>query len=119
MSSWSLIITSASVIVTIFIYRQKSKAMTFYHYREKALDFIQSGNQLAKALKFCKKALDHAETIEQRAEVWWIIFHIYTYKQIGASEKYSDCIDKDFSWDYSQLKPPKNYQTPSLKELLK
>ena len=115
----SIIITSTSVIVTIFIFRQKSKTMTFYHYKDKASDFLQSGNQLAKSLKFCKKALYHAETKDQRAEIWLIIFHIHTHKQIGASEKYSDCIDKDFSWDYSQFKPPKNYQTPSSKELLK
>ncbi|MDE0317379.1 MAG: hypothetical protein OXM61_21080 [Candidatus Poribacteria bacterium] len=126
MSSWSLfitiisiIITSASVIVTIIILRQKSKAMTFYHYKDKASDFIQSGNQLTKALKFCKKALYHAETNEQRSEIWWLIFHIHTHKQIGASEKFSNCVDKDLEWDYSQSKPPKNYQTPSSKELLK
>ena len=94
MSSWSpfvtiipIIIAIISVIVAYFKLRQKSKAMTFYHYKDKASDFIQSGNQLAKALKFSKKALYHAETKDQRAEIWLIIFHIHTHKQIGASEK--------------------------------
>ena len=96
----------------------KSSAAKFRAYKKTGEDMKES-KQLGKAMLCYKKALDHSETGEQEAEIWFLIIHIHTDRLIGASEKYNACAGRVLEWHLGPNNIPSNYNRPPRKELLR
>lgn len=106
----------------------KSDKVKFQRYRDKGTEIKESG-QLAKAVKFYKKALDIAEENAQQAEIWALLVYIHTDRAIGASQQYEQKLGHIMLYrnNEGELKPwnfgpgniPGNYKSPPRKELLK
>ena len=97
----------------------KSSAAKFQSFKDKGMDIKQSRKQLARAMLCYKKALDFAESDEQKATIWGLIMHIHTDRLIGASEKWKNCTGKIPKWDFGPNNIPINYNSPPSEELLK
>ena len=97
----------------------KSSAAKFQSFKDKGVDIKESKKQLGKALLLYKKALDYAETDEQKTEIWGLIMHIHTDRLIGASQKWKNCTGQTPLWDFGPNKIPSNYNPPPTQELLR
>ena len=96
----------------------KSDAVKYQSFKDKGRDMKES-KQLGKAMLWYKKALDYAETNENKQEIWFLIMHIHTDRLIGASEKFRECAGFTPEWDWGPNKIPSNYDRPAREELLK
>ncbi len=97
----------------------KSSAAKFQSFKDKGIDIKESKKQLGKALHYYKKALDYAETDEQKAEIWFLVMHIHTDRLIGSGEKYKNCKGYIPLWDFGPNNIPSNYNPPSKEELMR
>ena len=107
-----------SLIKAAFVLIGKSNSAKFQHYKAEGIDAKES-KQLAKAMRFYKKALDYAETDEQRADIWYLIVHIHTDRMIGASQQWTNYTGHILKWEWGPMNIPSNYQKPSQKELIR
>ena len=107
-----------SFIKIWFVLIGKSNSAKFQCYKAEALDRKES-RQLAKAMRFYKKALGYAETDEQRADIWYLIVHIHTDRTIGASQQWTNYAGNILKWGWGPNNIPSNYQKPPRKELIK
>ena len=96
----------------------KSTSARFQRYKAEGINAKES-KQLTKAIRFYKKALNYAETNEQRASIWFLIIHIHTDRMIGASEQWTIYTGGILDWEWGPKKIPTNYQKPPQKELIK
>ena len=105
--------TIVSIMGTIFSFigmgftlTGKSNAAKCQFYKNRGLDLKESKQQLAKAMRYYKKALEYAETNEQRAEIWGYIIHIHTDRTIGASQEWTDCTGQIPEWNWGPNRIP-------------
>lgn len=96
----------------------KSNSAKFQGYKAEGLGAKES-KQLAKAMRFYKKALSYAETNEQRADIWFLIIHIHTDRMIGASQQWTNYTGHILEWRWGPNNIPSNYQKPPQKELIR
>ena len=96
----------------------KSSAAKFQSFKDKGMSLKES-KQLGRAILYYKKALDYAETDEQKAQIWWLIIHTHTDRLIKASENFMNCTGYTPEWRFGPNNIPTNYEPPPTKEALR
>ena len=96
----------------------KSSAAKFQSFKDKGVRMKES-KRLGKAILYYKKALDYAETDEQKSQIWFLIIHIHTDRLIKASENFRGCTGYVPEWRFGPNNIPTNYEPPLTKEALR
>ena len=107
-----------SLVKIWFVLIGKSSSAKFQRYKAEGMEKKES-KQLGKALRLYKKALDYAETNEQRADIWFLIIHIHTDRMIASSQQWTNYTGHILEWRWGPNNIPSNYQKPPQKELIR
>ena len=104
-----------------------SDDVKFERYKERGTDYKKLG-KLSVAMKFYKRALNHAGNSQQKAEIWQLIMYLQTdralashsqyYQKSGRKMTYKTVDGTDHYWFFHGSAPP-DYNEPPREEILK
>ena len=96
----------------------RSEEVKFHTYKKKGRALKES-KQLTKAMRYYKRAIKFAKGDTQESEIWYLIIHIHTDRQIAAVEQWQNCTGYMLEWKFGANCIPTNYERPPIEELLK
>ena len=112
--------------------RNRSDDVKFERYKEQGTDYKKQG-KLSAAMKFYKRALNHAGKPRQKTEIWELIVYLQTeralashsqyYQNSGRKMEYNAPDGSKQYWFFHGSEPPSNeppyYNEPPREEILK
>ena len=112
--------------------RSRSDDVKFERYKEQGTDYKKLG-RLSAAMKFYKRALNHAGKPRQKKEIWQLIVYLQTdralashnqyYRNSGSKMKYTAPDGTEHFWFFHGTEPPYTeppyYNEPPREEILK
>ena len=127
----SLTLSAIGVILTLFgMFFSNlgcSDNVKLERYKEKGTDYKKKG-QLSTAMKFYKRALNHAGDEKQKAKIWQLILFVQTdralashtqyYQNSGKKMTYTTTQGTEHYWFFNGTEPP-DYNEPPREEILK
>ena len=116
-----------SLLRMYFSTRNSSDDVKFERYKDQGTDYKKKG-QLSVAMKFYKRALNHAGNSQQKAEIWQQILYLQTDRALASHSQYYQSSGKkmtyntgdgdEYYWFFHGTEPP-SYNEPPREEILK